>query len=314
MNAPQVHKRDVTTVTLSANGVTDPIDLPRVADILGLGFRLRGAATVSAGSPTLPAHSPAELISRIDVYANGKDTLLRAPFRMLAFGNYGQRCYEDADPPATSSTSNFSVTGFVDFAHLRGAREKDTALQSYLTNQLQCVLSFGAIGDILTGGTTSLGATYVDIFTLELKERAENVGEDKLVKKTTWQRATWTAANTNLEIRLPRGNTTSLITVLATDDGEPSNALINSIEHALNKTDVRQRLRGDNIRAENARVLERDAPTGFYFIDPLYSRSLKTVVDTRGAGITENELVLDVAAPAGTTGAADVLIEEVIGL
>lgn len=290
-------------------------DIPRAHDLRSLGILLDGELVIGTAAATeIPAHSPAELVSRVELKAGGRNMLDNVSPRLVVFGAIEREFDADVLAPGTGvATHPFRAYAFFDRVNAGGPRPKDSAFQTYRTNLLELRCEFGTAADIATpDATTTLTLQNTTVQPFMYEERDGDRGEPKWTRIRSQRGVNFAAADAQLELEMPRSNFISRLVVLATDDGEPSDDLINSIEYAINVTDTRWRTSYDHARALNRRKTHAAIPAGFAVLEASQMNSIRDAFDVRRDVATENTLVFDVNAPAGTTGRIDVLIEEYI--
>lgn len=323
-------RRKVGTWTLAANSEST-FDLPRVQNYEFVVVELDAVVNLSVAGSAVRAEAPAQLLKRIQLVADGKDTLSDVPFSHVAFGNYAAKFAKEITAPGSAGTGNSTVraVGFINISNLRGWREKDTAFQAYLTRLLQLRVTSGAANDLFTGtptGTITSGTVNVYVGSHDELEKVDGTtdqGEPKRVKKRSTQVLTYSSANAAQQFQLPLGNSVRLVSIHALDSvnssnvGEPSNALINNIKLSLNDTDVRFNVTGKATRSMMANDLSvpiGDIPTGFYVADSSPLGKFSEYWDMRGDKdhpISRAILELDLAAPT-TLGLVEIVTEEEI--
>lgn len=307
--------RRIAQVALVENGEA-VIDVPNVHHIKSIQIALSGTLTIStANSTATPAHSPSELIKRVDLIANGREVLEQVPFRIACFGNYQRKFHTEVTPPGVTQAAHaFRAVGYYDRINFDGPRPKDSAFKAkaHASDLFQLRLTFGAKTDISTNASAAnlaLSNVLVEVSVEALVEKDADANEPKAIKKRTLQTVQVSSANTNLRVPLPRGNRCRLVGVLATDDGEPTDSLINSVEFAINGIDVKMKDTYKNLRSLNSSDKQVTVPTGFVFLDSAPDGSLAEVWDLSNVALAE--VVIDHAAPSGA-GQLDLVIEEML--
>jgi hypothetical protein len=297
------------------------IDVPRVLDLASLMLIINGSINITVGATSAPWDSPAGLISRIDLVANGKDVLDSLPFNFLVMANYGRRFTQERTAPGiTVATHPIRAVGLLDRQHWDGLRAKDSLFQAYATALLQLRVITGPLTNALVGGTATLvGTTTLETLSSTLDELPKNAqgqtdaGETKAVRKRSSQSIAFTGANANNRIRLPVGNYVRSVTVLAQEGATlaPSDALVNSLSLAINQVDTRLLGNWLAMRSFNRNKVERDTlQSGFAVVDASERGSLQELFDLRNASVAE--LVVDHNAPAGANGRIDIVVDEFI--
>lgn len=304
--------RRIALVNLSENG-EHLIDIPRVQDITSMMVRVTGDLVISvAGATSVPAESPCGLIKSLSFVANGKDVLNQIGGAEAALGNYGRKFNDKTIAPgSTVATHPIEYVAMLDRNNIDGPRPKDSAFQAYLTNLLQLRIVTGAKEDLVVigGATLALNNCVIEVYVDSVNE-LEDRGEAKFVKKVTSQSVRFSGSNSNYRFRLPTSNHIRSVMLHATDDGEPSDVLVNDVQVVLDGVDVRHSASWDGTRLQNSFDKEVAVPAGFAVIDAAPSGHLSNCYDLTQADLAE--CVLDLAAPAGAEGTVELVVEEYI--
>lgn len=257
------------------------VDLPRGYDYEAVFFRIDASVQVTVAATSVRAEAPVQLVPRVELIADGKNTIFSAPFWAISLGNYKRDLIESGarvtTPPSGTGIATYAVEaiGVIDLATIDGIRPKDSNFRSYGLQLLQARISFGQPGDVFVGGTVNFsGAPVVDVFTAEeVEEMVEpgKFGTDPVaIQKVSYQEQAFAASNANAEMKLPAGNLIRSVfarTEGAVTAGEPSAAVLNNLQLA-NGVDVRVNLSGKQLRAKNnADVGQLTA--GYYVADVL---------------------------------------------
>ncbi|NIR58938.1 MAG: hypothetical protein GWO02_05170 [Gammaproteobacteria bacterium] len=301
------------------------IEIPRVHDLNTLEVILDGEIVVgTAAALAVPAESPAQLLQRVDLVANGKDVLEQIPYTIAVHGNFPRRFDAEVTQPGTTvATHPFRAVAFLDRVVPDSLRPKDTAFKAFNTNLLQMLITTGQASDILDPDATTtltLQNTTIEVVAHSLLEDPEgDRDEAKVVRKRTLQTETFTGSNNNLRVKLPTGNKIRFVQVHALDDAggnffDPTDALINSMSVAIDGVDVRHNLTYGATRSANRSRWGIAPPAGFALADSVAENELAKMTnywDLRRASLAE--LVIDHAAPTGN-GRIEVVIDEYIGV
>lgn len=302
-------KRRIAQVPVTENGVLT-IDVPRGYDIEGLYFRLYGTVNVTTNFTAVRAEAPAQLVKRIELVADGKNTIASVPFVLLNRGNVFRRGQVGSlTPPSAATIAAYSVeaTGVLDQNNVDGIRGKDSNLRTMGMSLLQLRFTFGAVVDLFTGaGVGNLSNVYIDVFSTEMIELPDEKGDitkPLYLVKRAYQDIAFTASNANAQVILPVGNILRGVVLRAegaTTAGEPSDAVINNIQLASG-VDVRFNLPYLDARAMNK--LDYDIttlPTGIVVADLMTEGGYNTQA-SEGWDLTnasEAKLILDVTGGA----------------
>ena len=304
-------KRRIAQAIVSENGQLS-VDVPRGYDIESLGFRLYGSIVVATGATSVRAEAPCQLIKRIELISDGKNTIASVPLVLLNRANVWRKQLGSLTPPtaATAATYPIEATGMLDQQLIDGLRPKDSNLRTKFMSQLQVRFTFGAAIDCFVpgAGVASLSGVYCDIFAYEMVELPDENGQitnPLYVVKRSFQDIAFTASNANMEIILPVGNVMRGVVIRAegaVTAGEPSDAVINNIQLASN-TDVRFNLPYLDARAGNKQDYDMTTlPTGIVAAD-LMSGGQQSVRALEGWDLTQAsqaKLILDVTGATNT--------------
>lgn len=311
-------KRRTHNVNLTENNVTT-LDLPRGYNIESIFLRVTGTANVTTAGTAVRAMAPAQLIKRVELIADGKNTIASIPGWALA-KNIGRMQFGYMQPPTAASIAAYSVEllGSLDQCLVDGVRPKDSNLRTAGMSLLQLRITTGACTDLFTGSPAgSMTAFVLDVGTVETVEQPDasgNISKPLYLQKRSYQDIALPASNANQQVVLPIGNALRGVMILATVNGEPSNAVINNIQLASG-VDVRVNIpaalmqRMNQTDECNQGILSNTTgfasstlpPTGLYSVD-LMANGGHDVQVTNAWDLTkasEAKLVLDVNGGAG---------------
>lgn len=184
------------------------------------------------GSPVLRVHAPAAWLKRIELVADGKDTLKSIPARALfmknlfLYGNYGLRTI-----PTLATGDNWMYQNIhIPLAMPHVGREIDTLIDSSLLSTLELRLTFGAKADGFSTAPTTYTMAAAQA-TVHL-DSAINLSEGPLalnVYKEMTVEIPVTASSSNLQQLLPIGNLYRGFLIECEQNGEPVNNLVNYV-------------------------------------------------------------------------------------
>ena len=305
-------KRRIAQVPVTENGVIT-IDLPRGYDYEALAFRLYGTINVTTNYTTVRAENPAQLIKRIEVIADGKNTLHSVPFVMLNRANVFRRGQLGSLTPASAATIAayaIEATAVIDMGIMDGIRSKDSNLRTSGMSLLQCRFTFGANSDCFTGaGVGNITNMFVDVFSSEMIELPDPqtgaITQPLYLQKRAYQDVVFSASNANMQVILPVGNIMRGVWIRGegfTAAGEPQDTVINNIILASG-VDVRLNLPYLDLRAINKMDYDSTTiPVGICIAD-LMEEGGYNVQASEGWDLTnasEAKLTLDVNGSANT--------------
>jgi hypothetical protein len=279
---------------------------------------LKGSLVIAtAGSPVLYTGgigSGLRVISRIEVIANGRDTIKSLSPSALAMKNqflYGARP-QITETGLTAATHPFGGIITLPFAMPRSIREIDTLLNSGKLATLELRVTYGNYNDMFsTNPTTITAASSVADLEVYVNESIRGDGKDEpyAAYKELYIEDTITAASTEHQIMLPVGNRYRGFMFESESDGNMVDTIIKKIT-IKSGTDVFKAidayegtmyrpaggaLRGDNIRQFG---LSDETLTGYLYVDFCPEGRLVDALDA--SRLSSLEAILDVATP-GTT-------------
>lgn len=304
-------KRKIAQQQITENGVVT-IDVPRGYDIEALYFRIYGTVNVTTNfAGGVRAEAPCQLIKRIELVADGKNTIASVPFNMLNRGNPFRRGQlGPLTPPSAATIAAYAVeaAAVLDQANMDGIRSKDSNLRTSGMGLLQLRFTFGAAADLFGpgAGAGNIANMFVDVYTSEMIELPDAKGaitSPLYMVKRAYQDIPALTSNANMQVILPVGNVLRGLVIRASGlvtAGEPSNGIINNIQLASG-VDVRFNLPGLDVRALNKVDYQiTTLPDGYYYIDLMGDGSFNTQA-SEGWDLTnasEAKLILDVTGGA----------------
>lgn len=316
-------RRVVAVVPIQANTPVT-VDLPRGYDYESIHCRIYGDVVVSVSGVAVRAEAPTQVVRRLEVIADGRNTLYSAPFWFAALAKNdrdmkigGSRA---VTPPSgfAAATYAFEAFGVIDLQTVDGERPKDSNFRTAGLQLFQLRATFGGAMDMYTAGAGTFSNAFLEISTselVELPDAAGNLTTPAFLKKVSSQEINVTASNNNLQLRLPAGNlikSNHIRTEGLTTAGEPTTAMLNNVL-MQSGVDVRVRSSGGALRAMNNADFG-PITAGYYVLDVTangsgYSR-LSELWDVQNQA--EPQLVLDVVG--GANGRLQAVTTEYIPL
>lgn len=303
-------KRRVQQVPVTENGQV-AVDIPRGYDIEALYLRLYGQLNITGLATSIRAESPCQLIKRIELVADGKNTIASIPFVMLNRGNVHRRGQLGSLTPQSSvavAAYQIEATAALDQGIMDGIRSKDSNLRTMGMSLLQMRFTYGAAVETQIGGAATLTNCFCDVFTSEMIELPDTNGvisKPSYMVKRAYQDLAFTASNANMNVILPVGNILRGVILRSEGSGaagEPSDAVINNVTLASG-VDVRLNLPALDLKAMNKMEYGvTTIPTGILIAD-LMAEGSYNVQASEGWDLTnasEAKLTLDVTATANT--------------
>ena len=258
--------RKVATVPIVA-GSFATVDLPRGYDLESVFLRISASIVISVASVTaIRAESPCQLVSRMDLIADGKTLLYSAPFWHACLGNQARALTAQGARATTPQTAVTAATyaveaiGVIDLSSIDCVRPKDSNFRTANLSLLQLRLQFGAAADtVVIGGATVAftGTPVVEVYTSELLEEVDpqtrQLPPIPFLKKVSYTETAFPSSNVNAEIRLPAGNLIRSVMLRVEGSptaGEPTATLLQNMQ-LVSGADVRVNLTGPQLRAKN---------------------------------------------------------------
>lgn len=319
-------QRSVGTLAVVANG-TQTIDLPRGYDYEALYLRLRGQLNVTALATSVRAEAPCQAVQRVEVIADGRNTIFSAPFWYTVFGDYARPNHLENGarytvPPSGVAVAAYTVeaNGVIDFQTVDGERPKDTNFRTSGLQLFQLRLTFGAAGDSFVGGTVDFGTgLFMEITTsemVELPDAAGNITSPSALAKVSYQEIAVPTTNANQEIRLPAGNLIKSIVLRAeglTTAGEPTDSALSSLQ-AYSGVDVRLNMAAGSLRGKNACDFGFRPTQGYLIIDFTRNGSDTARLSELWDVTRQAEPKISMNITGGANVKAQVVVRELIGL
>lgn len=299
--------RRVGTVQYTPNGV-EPLELPRAILYHNLMLRLSGLVDIvtAAGLPFVDS-APFSLIRRLEIIADGKDTLKSIEGEALKeFGNafYGSFFEFNQMPTALGPDQAFNAYLILPFEMPRSRRPIDTLLDSAGLSTLELRVTWGAEANVYE---TNVANHTIHTTKLEVSAfQAFGIKSNFSVFKQLTISKEVNAVTPDMQILMPVGNLYRGLMIRAVnydvgmpDPGFPSNAIINNIK-VQSGTEVFVNQNADELQDDNKRHFgfEGTWPLGLYIVDFTPDGLLSESLDARP--LSSLEVILDVNNPATT--------------
>jgi len=178
-------------------------------------------------------------------------------------------------------------------------------------NPVEIYVTWGSIADIQTGFTaTKLEVNAVDLklVSVDLPELGGIYSINRELRKL----ATWTSANSDLRVDLPKGNLIRRVCIVAWDDGVQDNSIINNVQIVVDESIRRVDCGFNQIRNENSKrynVPFTSLPNGVAIVEFDSDRDFTGLLDV--TKVDNVRLSLDVNAPTATLGTVKVITQEI---
>lgn len=244
-------KRTYNSVPVAPGGAIT-FDLNRAYDYESIHVRLNGTVNVTTNYTAVRAEAPTQAIQRLELIADGRNTLYSAPMWFATLGKYDRsNMLENSarvlTPPSGFVVASYAVeaNGVIDLMTPDGERPKDSNFRTDGLQLFQLRCTFGQPGDMFIGaGVATYTNMAVEVTTVELVEipAADGTRSSPVaLKKVSFQELAVPTTNANQEIRLPGGNMIKSAVVRTEGNvtaGEPSATVINKVQ-MFSGTDVR---------------------------------------------------------------------------
>lgn len=309
--------RRVGKTTYAANAAVS-LDLPRKNLYRDLVLWLKGSLVIAtAGSPVLYTGgigSGLKVVPRVEVIANGRDTIKSLSLSALAIKNmilFGSKP-QITETGLTAATHPFGGVVHLPFAMPRSIREIDTLLNSGKLATLEFRVTYGNFQDMFsTNPTTITDASSVADLEVYVNEAIRLDGKDEPYStyKEMYIEKDIAAATTEFQILLPVGNRYRGFMIECESDGNLVDTILKKVT-IKSGTDIYKAidayegatykpaggpLKGDNIKCFG---LNAETFVGYYYIDFCPEGRMVNALDA--SRLSSLEMILDVAHP-GTT-------------
>ncbi|MBI5970573.1 MAG: hypothetical protein HY884_05410 [Deltaproteobacteria bacterium] len=288
--------RRVGTIVYKQNEAVS-FELPRNFPIRGILLRMAADITIITAAATAYAQGAVKLIKRIEIIANGRDTLKSIDGPGLAELNRQMNGTVNplgAVPTAVGANQLMAALLKIDFEMPRSVSPSDANLNSYLFSTLELKITFGAPSDMYSANSANVTINSAPI-TVTLLESEGNAGS--IVHKVGSTEKEVTATSTDFQIALPVGNKFRGFLIRAEVDGNPNDSVINKIE-LRSGTTVFHKWDFTSLKDCNKIDYELESsPTGYVFIDFCPDGFMGEALAT--AGFSDLTLSFDVTKQTG---------------
>lgn len=288
------------------SGNTSTIKLPKGFNWRALVLRLLGSMNISVAG-TVKAEAPLGLISKVELLADGGNTIIAAAgrdaFRDSQFlsGKLG----ELVAPTGTGAAVAISAEIMLPLEALGRISPSDSLLYSEPYAELELKITWAALSAIYTGGTASINATTrVDVY---LDDTTEVDPNSRLIRKVGYLEKTVTAATTEFDFALPKVGLLDHLLIRADVDDTPNDALISSVRFQFDNSfepiksvgwvDLQNKSVRENRVDGGAAGTQRIA--GYAIIDLIENGMLSSAPNLKA--MIDPKLIFDVTLPSGTT-------------
>ena len=302
-------QRQLDRLDYSSGGVSR-IDIPR--EHWQKEFLLQFLGQCDSGSAvSRSSYNPFEIISRIELIANGSQTIKSISGKSV----YLQNILEHSVPPArTQSPSSTSQTNqaFGGALHLYLDKDKDyieSLLPSQVLTSLQLVITWGAPTDIDSGTGFNIDNLYCYPMITEEKNTGQPTDGIGVLKEIEYVKNLLSSGW--VEMDMPLGNVFNSFTLLTRDNSAPSNTIIDEFELVKDGIEVIRKVRFDQSRAEDLKEYALEStnqPTGFTIVD--LDKGGSAPINTKG--MSSLKLRFHVSTTPTATADVTVVAEELV--
>lgn len=301
-------KRRVGAANYTSSGGVSTIELPRQFNYRKLLCRLSGSNIVSGGSGAGAVHTYAayRAISRIEIIANGRDTIWSiAPEAIAVMNTLDYGAVPNFTNPSNDAAATYAFNAFfiIDFAVVRAVKPIDTIFPSAGLSTFDLKITWGAGADMFTGAV-DFSSAAIQTTTELIVESFEEVGAIPAglgVNKLFTIDRTITAASTNFQVQLPVGNVYRGLLIHTKSDEVPVDTCIDGVRIESGTEVFQNWLGNDEILDYNK--LSRGLETrlvGYHLLDWMDSDGfLSEALDARR--MSSLDVMLNIALPSGTT-------------
>lgn len=300
-------KRRLGDLAYTSAGSVSTLQLPRNFNYRSLICRLAGSVIVSGGSGAGAPHvyGAYRAISKIEVIANGRDTLISvAPehLQILNTIDYGTVPVFLNPTNDSAATYSFNCSFIVPFEVRRSVRPIDTLLPSAGLSTLDLKVTWGAGADMFTGSVDFTSAAIQTTTTLSVQsfeELGALPGAVSVSKMYTMTRVLSAAANSNYQVQISVGNLYRGFLVQTNIAGVMADTIIDGFSLESGTEVFQKWLSNDEVLDYNKLSFGLETRLiGNHYLDFLDSDGfMSEILDTRG--MSGLDLILNLAAVAG---------------
>lgn len=294
------------------------IQLPRMSDVETYLLDLVGTFTYPPGATgSLRTLGPQALISRVELIADGKTTILSAPG--WAFGVASDRTFEGGGggsymqmtPPAANAIGTLQTQLYVDLMQFDGVKPKESNLRARNLSILEMKITFAPWTECFTDAASVPTVFNVNLFIdanycTELKP--EESAPAFLVKRTS-QIIGAESSNSAHQVRLPSGNIIRSVKFYTHINGVATDSILQDIT-ASNGIDTRAVM---SARAARVRMRGYRAPqVGFLEIDFARQTRGDVLISNAWAVPSPSEPILTLNYVGGSGRRIEMVITEIM--
>lgn len=313
-------KRRAGSLNYSSSGSVGTIELPRNYNYRKLMCRLSGSVIVSGGSGAGAPHVRAayKAISRLELIANGRDTIFSLPAEIFeVFNRIDYGCAPSATHPSNdaAATYSFNASFIIDLALMRGVTPIDALFPAAGLSTLDLKVTWGAGSDMFTGAVdfTSAAIQTTTEFVVETFEETGAIPKGIAINKIFQIDRVLAAASTRYQVQIPTGNSYRGFLIHTNVDNVPVDTILDGVSVEAGTVVHQSWLSVEELIDYNKLQYGLEtALAGFYNVDFMDSDGyLSEILDARNLG-SGLDLFMNVALPSGTTRRIQVYPQELI--
>jgi len=300
-------KRRLGDIAYTSSGSISTLQLPRNFNYRALICRLAGSVIVTGGTGAGAPHvyGAYKAISKIEVIANGRDTIISiAPdhLQILNTIDYGTVPVFLNPTNDTAATYPFNCSFVVPFEVHRSVRPIDTLLPSAGLSTLDLKVTWGAGSDMFTGAvdfTSAVIQTSTTLSVQSFEEIGSLPGAVSVSKMYTISRTLAASANTNFQVQISVGNLYRGFLVQTNVANVMNDTIIDGFSLESGTEVFQKWLTNDEVLDYNKLLYSLETRLiGNHYLDFLDSDGfMSEILDTRG--LSGLDLILNMAAVAG---------------
>ena len=307
-----MRQRKLDRIVYTANSI-QTLDIPREHWDKKILLQLVGQCDTGTATPTKSPYNPFEIIKRIEVIANGSQTIKSYSGKMLYLQNIMEHGCVPAktETPASASQSDQSFGGALMLYLDKDKDYIETLLPTHVLSSLQLKITWGTATDIQTDTSEGLSIDNLYIYPLVTEElnRGQSTSKIGVLKETELVKVL--EASGWVEVDLPVGNVYNQIALLARNNSSASNSIISEYEIIKDGLEVLRSARFDQSRSEDLidyALESTNQPTGYTVVD--FDLGGSAPINTKGW--SSLKLRLNVSTAPTSTADVTILSEELI--
>lgn len=300
-------KRRLGDLAYTSSGSVSTLQLPRNFNYRSLICRVAGSVIVTGGSGAGAVHqySAYKSISKLEVIANGRDTIISvSPDHLQLLNTIDYGCVPVFTNPTNdaAATYSFNCSFIIPFEVHRSIRPVDTLLPSAGLSTLDLKVTWGAGADMFTGAVDFTSAAIQTSTTLSVQSFEEIgllPGAVSVAKMYTISRVLTASANSNYQVQLSVGNLYRGFLVQTNVANVMNDTIIDGFSLESGTEVFQKWLSNDELLDYNKLLYSLETRlVGNHYLDFLDSDGfMSEILDTRG--LSGLDMILNLAAVAG---------------